>query len=151
MHDTASKMTQLQALLLCDLVVTTPEGKVQLQGLFDVIHTRNLPTRHNQMWVFFRFCLQNSEREDLGTTHTMRLFLQRPNGETERLPQMDVKVGHHETVQGYIQLQGLPLKEKGEHRLDLFYGEEKVGSCRFFVKMTTPKESLSESPSVTVH
>jgi len=146
-------MAQLQALLLCDLVVTTPEGKVQLQGLFDVINTFQLPTRHGQMWVFFRFLLKDGEGVDEGEIRTLRLFLQRPGGETDSLPQMEVKVGKHGTVQGYVQLQGLPLQHKGEHRLELFYGDTKVGSCRFFVRMSAPGESHPQpaSGSVTVH
>ncbi len=146
-------MAQLQALLLCDLVVTTPEGKVQLQGLFDVINTFQLPTRHGRMWVFFRFLLEDGEGADEDQTRTLRLLLQRPGGETDSLPNMEVKVGHHGTVQGYVQLQGLPLKQEGEHRLELYYGDTKVGSCRFFVRMTAPKESQPQpaSGSVTVH
>ena len=69
-------MTKLQALLLCDLVVTTPEGKVQLQGLFDVINTFQLPTRHGRMWVFFRFLMEEGDWVEEGKTRTMTLFLQ---------------------------------------------------------------------------
>ena len=146
-------MAQLQALLLCDLVVTTPEGKIQLQGLFDVINTVQLPTRHGRMWVFFRFLMEEEDWVEEGKTRTMTLFLQRPSGETESLPQMEVKVGHQGTVQGYVQLQGLPLEEKGEHWLELYYGETRVGRCRFFVRLTKPQKVQAQpvAGSTTVH
>ncbi len=146
-------MAQLQALLLCDLVVTTPEGKVQLQGLFDVINTVQLPTRHGRMWVFFRFLMEEEDWVEEGKTRTMTLFLRRPSGETESLPQMEVKIGHQGTVQGYVQLQGLPLKQKGEHWLELFYGETRVGRCRFFVRLTQPQKVQAQpvAGSTTVH
>ena len=141
-------MTQLQAILLCDLVVQTPEGKVQLQGLFDVIHAAKLSDTHGRMWVFFRFLLDQADREK--ESHTVRLFLHRPDGETETLPQLKVKVGHQGTVQGYVQLQGLPLKQTGQHWLELFYDEERVGSCRFFVRGASPQAAAQPSSASTV-
>jgi len=51
-------MVKLQALLLCDLVVRAPDGKLQLQGIFHVIHVRSLPAQHPAMWLYFPFLVE---------------------------------------------------------------------------------------------
>jgi hypothetical protein len=52
--------TRLQALLLCDLIVRGPDGKNQLQGVFDVIFCRDFPAQHASLWLYFRFPVQQA-------------------------------------------------------------------------------------------
>jgi hypothetical protein len=46
------KNPELIALVTCDATAVDPVGKVTLYGLFDVIWTTSLPTRHPQLTIF---------------------------------------------------------------------------------------------------
>ena len=142
-------MVLLQALLLCDQVVQAPDGKVQLQGLFDTVSASSVPAAHPCLWVFFRFLLQGKEKDASGN-YPVRLFLHRPSGATDEIPEMKANADGMGVIQGYLQLRGMVLKEAGEHWFELFCKDKSVGSCRFIVKIASPK-SLQPPSASTIH
>jgi len=127
-------MVKLQALLLCDLVVRAPDGKLQLQGIFHVIHVRSLPAQHPAMWLYFRFLV---ERLSSNGQDTIVVLFKRPSGETEKLPELRVQLDG-DSVEGQLQLRGLPLMEEGVHSFELYFNEELVGSCDLTVAKVSP-------------
>ncbi len=143
-------MALLQALLLCDQVVQAPDGKVQLQGLFDTVSASSVPAAHPCLWVFFRFLLQGKE-EKSSDNYPVRLYLHRPSGVTDEIPEMKAKADGMGVIQGYLQLRGMVLKEPGEHWFELFCEDQSVGSCRFIVKIASPTSAQEPPPASTIH
>lgn len=138
-------MARLEALLLCDLVVVAPDGKYQLQGVFEKIWAAALPAQHRSMWIYFRFFVNEDEPD--GGQHTLTFILRRPSGTQERLPELQAQPSEGGKIEGNIQLQGLPLHEEGEHWFELYFDAEMVGSSRFAVERVTTGERSHE----TVH
>lgn len=143
-------MAQLQALLLCDQVVQAPDGKVQLQGLFDTVSASAVPATHPCLWVFFRFLLEESQVRS-EQTYPVKLYLHRPSGATDEIPQMQAKADPMGVIQGYLQLRGLVLKEAGEHWFELFCEDQRIGACRFLVKVGSWNSIQSLSAASTIH
>ena len=124
-------MPRLEALLMCDTLVIAPDGKIQLQGIFDRIFVGSLPASHRMAWLYFRFLL---EKPKAPYTH-VHLSINRPNGLTEKMADLKVPVGADGKVEGNVALQNFPLMSEGYHSVDLFMGEDKVGSYRFVVEL----------------
>ena len=139
-------MFEMEAIVLCDLVVQAPNGKLQLQGLFDVIQTVQIPSRHQGMWIFFRF--RPSSGGDLPDEHRVKLEIRRPNGESYTLPNLTAKRNPRGAIQGYLQVQGLPLQEEGEHYVVVSCDDQQVGEVRFLVMQARPQ---APQASTTVH
>ncbi|KPJ65248.1 MAG: hypothetical protein AMJ45_05415 [Syntrophobacter sp. DG_60] len=62
----------LLALLLCDAIVPGPEGKVNLYGIFNKIHSKAFPARHPQFGIFWK-CFVTE-------TGKIGINIDRPNG-----------------------------------------------------------------------
>ena len=125
------KMPQLQALLMCDTVVIAPDGKIQLQGIFDQISTVALPASHRMAWLYFRFLVDKPKASHV----TVHFSINRPNGVTETMADLKVPVALDGKAEGNVALQNLPLHSAGYHTIDLFVEEEKIGSYRFLVEL----------------
>jgi len=122
---------RLEAILMCDTVVMAPDGKIQLQGIFDRIFAISLPASHRVAWLYFRFLLDKPK-----APYTVVHFsINRPNGMTEKMAELKVPVGVDGKVEGNVALQNFPLHGEGYHSIDLFVGEEKLGSYRFLVEL----------------
>lgn len=124
-------MARLEALLICDYVVPGPDGKLQLQGIFDRISVGSLPASHRMAYLYFRFFL-----EKLKAPYTMVHFsINRPNRMTEKMAEFKVPVGGAGKVEGNVALRNFPLYAEGEHSIDMYTGSDKVGSYRFLVEL----------------
>ena len=146
-------MARLEALLLCDLIVKGPDGKVQIQGIFDRISAAKFPAQHRAMWAYFRFFVDEKERGDT-ENHMLSFMVRRPNGANKALPSVHIQVKGppgEAKVEGQIQMQGLPIHEKGEHWFDLYFDDKRIGSYKFSgtllpsAKRTTKKGRGHES------
>ena len=140
-------MPILQAILLCDQVRKRPDGKLQLQGLFDTIKVAKLPSLHPELWVFLRLLLE--EEDGPRNQRQLSLFLHRPSGESRALPPLQARVSSNRVVQANLQLKGLQIKEPGHHWLELFCDREKVGACRFLVVAQDSKTKSTVSEGYT--
>ena len=66
---------------MCDTIVIAPDGKVQLQGIFDRILTGALPASHRIAWLYFRFVIENSK----APYTKVHFAINRPNNFTEKM------------------------------------------------------------------
>jgi hypothetical protein len=141
-------MPHLEALLLCDLVVIGPEGKLQLQGIFDTVMVRDFPAQHQRAWIYFRF-YPGLDRPN-GGDNKLRLQLLRPSGIRESMPEMQAEPDASGKIVGFLEIRGMPLFEEGEHRFELYYDGEEVGYCRFEVKKIPIPDPTGGRSNVTV-
>ncbi len=141
-------MAHLEALLLCDLIVIGPEGKLQLQGIFDTVMVQNFPSQHQRAWVYFRF-YPDFDRPN-GGEHKLLLQLLRPSGMRESMPEMRAEPDVSGKVVGFIEMRGIPLFEEGDHHLELYYDGQEVGHCRFEVKRIPLPDSAGGKSNVTI-
>jgi Family of unknown function (DUF6941) len=85
---------RLEALLMCDTVVFGPDGKIQLQGIFDRIFASSFPAAHRMAWVYFRFVLDKPEAPYVN----VHFRIQRPNGMTEKMGELKVRLAQMEKL-----------------------------------------------------
>ncbi len=137
-------MARLEALLLCDYVVTGPDGKIQLQGIFDRIFVGSLPASHPMAFLYFRFFL-----DKVKAPYTVVTFsISRPDGMTEKMAEFKVPVNDAGKAEGNVALKNFPLYVPGAHSIEVHTGGEKVGSYRFlveFVKTASGGSKKNES------
>ena len=124
-------MARLEALLMCDIVVFAPDGKIQLQGIFDRIVANSFPASHPMAWLYFRFRLD----EPKAPYTNVQFSINTPNGLTEKMAELKVQVGPDGKAEGSIALQNFPLRAEGFHSIDLYVAEEKIGSFRFLAEL----------------
>ena len=122
---------RLEALLMCDTIVLAPDGKIQLQGIFDRIFAASLPASHRIAWLYFRFVLEKPK----APYSVVHFSINRPNGLAEKMAELKVPVAADGKVEGSVALQNFPLHGEGYHSIDLYIGDEKVGSYRFLVEL----------------
>src|SRR6266571_2643767 len=123
-------MARLEALLLCDLHVFGPDGKVQLQGIFDRIFVQSFPASHRSAWLYFRFFVETASKAPY---MLVSFSISRPNGITEKLGEFKAPIGYGGKVEGSLALKNFPLYGEGDHSIDLYTSGEKVGSYKFWV------------------
>jgi len=82
-------------------------------------------------WLYFRFRFDKPK-----APYTMvHISINRPNGITEKMADLKVSVAPDGKADGSVALQNLPLHSQGYHSIDLFVGQDKVGSYRFLVEL----------------
>ncbi len=119
---------QLVALVLCDAVATSPEGKFTLYGLFDVIHSKELPARHPQFSVFWKLI-----SDELGKV-TIRI--EKPDGSSLfDSPAYDLTKNPLGKHQGILALGGVEFPVAGNYRvIVLFNDTEELGSAMLTIE-----------------
>ena len=141
-------MHRLEALLLCDLVVIGPDGKLQLQGVFDTVMVKSLPAQHQRAWIYFRF-YPDLEHPN-GGDHQLRFQLHRPDGTNESMPEMRAEPDVSGKIEGFLEMRGMPLLHEGEHRFELYVDGGEAGYCRFEVRKMSIPAPTGGKPNVTV-
>ena len=137
---------RLEAILACDKILREPNGKVHLSGIFDRIFTATVPALHRELYIYFRFVVDEEEQNSNGQ-NKLTLEFRGPDGTTERMPDIDVKVGVHNKVEGTIRIAMLPLRNYGLHTFNLMFNETQVGVYQF--ECATP--GSPGGPNETIH
>jgi hypothetical protein len=119
---------KLHALLLADAVATSPDGKLTLYGIFEVVNCRSLPTRIAQLSIYWK--IYSDEKGDIS------IRVEKPDGtdflSTKRMP---AGVGDQATAQGVTTFAGIEFAVSGDYKVRLlFNGAEELGSTTFSVR-----------------
>ena len=119
---------KLIALLLCDAVVTSPEGKFTLYGLFDIIHSKELPAKHPLFSVFWKLA-----SDKLGKV-TIRI--EKPDGSSLfDSPAYDLTKNPLGKHQGVLALGGIEFPEAGNYRIIVLFNDtEELGSATLTIE-----------------
>ena len=139
---------KLEAMLLCDKILRDDSGKVHLQGIFDKINAIQTPAVHGEMYLYFRFIADFSERADAGQDKLIFELIE-PDGTIEQLPSPKPAVSEVGRVDGIFKFQGLPLRSWGEYAFRLRFNEIGVGVCGF--EVVNPNQQGGEGETPTVH
>jgi len=114
-------------LLLADYANTTPNGKLNVLGIFDQINANQFPAAHLSMMAIAKISLELGERVDVPRPMALRMLTE--DGEpivelTTELkfpPQQDNK---RPEVNIIVQLANVTFPQPGRYELKLFINEE---------------------------
>ncbi len=129
----------IQVAVLCD-AATDENGKLNLLGAFDTIHTSHLPAVHPQCSIALRITFGH---EDEGS-HTLRLNFVDADGRSI-MPSIDIPVqvqipgdSHFGTRNFVVNIQQLKFEGPGLYSIDLAMDDESRASIPLLVKHTPP-------------
>ncbi|HSR68920.1 MAG TPA: hypothetical protein VLU25_13365 [Acidobacteriota bacterium] len=137
---------RLEAILICDKVLQESNGKVYLNGIFDRIWSKEVPAAHPEMYLYFRFFVDDEDRSD-GDEDRVAVELTTPGGRSERLPELKGRVDAGNKVEGNVRLRMVPLSEYGTYTLRVLFNGKPAGICTFQCIPTPEQEPSAE----TVH
>ena len=108
--------------VLADYANVTQEGKLNILGIFDAIHSRSFPTIHNQMQLIMRFEADIAEK---GRQKQIQVQLIDEDGKqlmalNGQLKIGDVKPGELFHTNQILTLQNVMFKKPGNYRFDIF-------------------------------
>ena len=105
--------------VVADYANVSREGKLNVMGIFDRIFTRQVPARFPPMQLVVRL---EADYEELDTEHAIRVQLADPDGEAVfdidgSFTPRGGQPGHKTSVNHVLQLNNVPLKTTGTHRV----------------------------------
>ncbi len=108
--------------VLADYANITREGKLNILGIFDAIHSKTFPVIHNQMQLVMRFEADIAEK---GRQKRIEVQLIDEDGNklmmlSGQLKIGEVKAGELFHVNQILALQNLLFEKPGDYRFDVF-------------------------------
>ncbi len=121
---------RVEAILLCDKLWREDNGKIHLSGIFGRIWAQSVPAVHQEMYLYFQFIVEPTDRRDEGQDE-LTVSIADPTGARETMPSLPVVVRGNGKVEGTIKLQAFPLRDWGPYKMIVSFNDEEVGFCTF--------------------
>lgn len=125
--------------LLADYSNVTQEGKLNVMGVFDIIHAQQFPVKHAEMQLVVRFEADISERKQHKDVQ-VRLINEHGNKILElngRLTVADAKPGDLLFCNQILVLRNVVFPSPGDYQFDI-YVDDKLHSVPLKVVATIP-------------
>lgn len=108
--------------VLADYANVTREGKLNILGIFDAIHSRSFPMIHNQMQLIMRFEADISEK---GRQKQIEVRLIDEDGNQLMMLNGQLKIGEVKAGELFhtnqiLTLQNVKFEKPGNYRFDIF-------------------------------
>lgn len=139
---------RLEAILICDKVLQESNGKIYLNGIFDRIYSKKVPAAHPEMYLYFRFFVDDEERSPEGEDQ-VAVELTSPDGSTQRLPELKGRVDDGNKVEGNVRLRMVPLAHFGTYTIRVSFNGRPAGICTFECVSSDQGEVPSPTPDET--
>lgn len=113
---------KLDALLLSDATATSPDGKITVYGIFDIIHCRKLPTRYPQFSVYWK--IHSDEAGEIS------IKIHKPDGsELLKSLALPIEITEYGMSQGIMTFGGIEFPTAGEYKVYLMFdSSQEIGT-----------------------
>lgn len=127
--------------LLADYANVTREGKLNIMGIFEVIHAQSFPARHPQMQLIMRF---ESDPAEAGTTKDVEVQLVDEDGKKLMSIGGEITLGQGRpgepiTTNQILTLNNMGFEKPGDYEFKILIQEEVRATVRLKVVQMTPQ------------
>lgn len=135
----------LDLLLIADYVNITADGKLNVMGIFNSIHSTEFPTAHPEMFLVAKLSADPSE---YGTRKKLAIKLLDEGGKPiASLLEREIEIPHGKgdnvvAIRQLLKLTGLVFPQPGAYQFSLLIDNEQKGSQTVQL-IQTPKEKKS--------
>ncbi|HKZ51089.1 MAG TPA: hypothetical protein VJ256_04960 [Dehalococcoidia bacterium] len=127
---------EIKLKLLADYANTTPEGKLNIMGVFDIINPPMLPYHHPQMYLVISYDASSTEA---GQDKNARVVLLDADGRQMLALEQQIRVSQPERPGMRVQLNqivglaGVRFAKAGDYQFSILVSGEEKGTVPFHV------------------